>query len=54
MLGRFYDVFHRRMVFAVLLSLPLLTVVSLGIRSNNDLETWMPQTSPARMRYEEF
>ena len=54
MLGRFYDIFHRRMVFAVLLSLPLLTVLSLSIRSNNDLETWMPQTSPARVRYEEF
>ena len=54
MLGRFYDVYHRRLVLAVLLTMPLLTVLSLGVRSNNDLETWMPQTSPARLRYEEF
>ena len=54
MLGRFYDLYSRRLVLAVAVSLPLLVVMSLGIRSNNDLETWMPQTSPARLRYEEF
>lgn len=51
---RIYERFSRRIVAFLLLTLPLSVVVALGIPSNNDLDTWLPQNSPARANYEEF
>lgn len=54
MLGRFYQRYSKTIVGLVLLSLPVLSVLSLDIRPLNDIETWMPESDPARVRYEEF
>lgn len=54
MLSRFYERFGHRMVLVLGLTLPLVIWLSLKTRSNNDLETWMPETAPARLEYERF
>src|SRR5436190_14250730 len=54
MLGRFYQRYSKTIVGLVLLSLPLLSVLSLDIRPLNDVETWMPESDTARVRYEQF
>jgi uncharacterized protein len=51
---RIYERFSRRMVAVLLLTLPLTVAAAVAIPSNNDLDTWLPQNSPARTNYEEF
>ena len=54
MLNRFYQRYSRRLVAGLLLTLPLAIFLSLKTKSNNAVETWMPETTPARQQYEEF
>ena len=54
MISRFYARHSRNLVVLLLLSQPLLIWLALSVRSNNDIETWMPESSPARQRYEEY
>lgn len=54
MLSRFYQQFSWHLVILVGLTFPFVMNGSLSLRSRNDLETWMPETAPARVRYEEF
>ena len=54
MLNRFYLSHSKQIVVLLLLSQPFLVWLMLAIPSNNDIETWMPQTSAARLQYEEY
>lgn len=54
MLGRFYRHFGVRIVILLGISLPIFVLLSLQVKSDNDLERWMPQSSPARQEYEVF
>lgn len=54
MLSAFYTRWSKNIVILLLLSQPLLIWRALSVRSNNDVETWMPETTPARQQYEIF
>lgn len=54
MLNRLYQRYSRHLVALLLLSQPLLIWLALSVRSNNNVEAWMPENTPARQRYEEF
>jgi predicted RND superfamily exporter protein len=54
MLGRSYLKYSWHLVVLVGLTQPFALLGSLGLQSRNDIETWMPETAPARVRYEEF
>lgn len=54
MIHQFYQRFSKHLVaFVLLTQLPLIWL-GLNVKSNNDTETWMPETSPARQTYEQF
>ena len=54
MINRFYQRFSKHLVAMVLLTQLPVGWLALNVTTNNDTETWMPETSPARQRYEEF
>ncbi len=54
MLERFYQRFSRKLAALVFVTLPVLTVIAMSLRPSNDIETWMPESDPARVCYEEF
>ena len=54
MINWFYQRFSKHLVGMVLLTQLPLIWVALNIKTNNDTETWMPETTPARQQYEEF
>ena len=54
MINRFYQRFSKHLVAMVLLTQLPFVWLALNVTTNNDTETWMPETSPARQRYEEF
>ena len=54
MINGFYKRFSKHLVAMVLLTQLPLIWLALNARTNNDTETWMPETTPARQRYEEF
>lgn len=51
---RIYERFSWRIVAFVALTLPASMIAGLGVKSNNDLNTWLPQSSTARLDYEVF
>lgn len=51
---RVYERFSWRIVAFVALTLPLALFASLRVRSDNDLNTWLPRNSEARRDYEAF
>ncbi|MEW4531294.1 MMPL family transporter [Maioricimonas sp. JC845] len=46
--------YHRYLLLAFGLTLPIVLYVTDQMRSNNDLEVWLPQSSQARSQYLEF
>ncbi len=54
MINGFYKRFSKHLVVMVLLTQLPLIWLALNAKTNNDTETWMPETTPARQRYEEF
>jgi predicted RND superfamily exporter protein len=54
MINWFYQRFSRHLVAMVLLTQLPLIWLALNAKTNNDTETWMPETTPARQQYEEF
>ncbi len=54
MLSRFYKRFSVIILWGVALSFPWLVYEANSIRSNNDIETWLPRESLVRATYEQF
>ena len=54
MLARFYERYGKLIARVVLFSTPLLSLLTLGIHPVNNVETWMPESDPARVCYEEY
>ena len=54
MLSSFYQRYSLPLLAAVLLSFPVLFWHAEHIRSNNDIETWLPRGTPVRTAYERF
>lgn len=54
MLHQFYQRYSKHLVALVLLTQLPLVAWSLGVKTNNDTETWMPDTTPARQNFEQF
>ena len=54
MLSRFYRHYSRSLLWLILLSFPVVHWQATSLRSNNDIETWLPVDSPVRAGYEEF
>jgi predicted RND superfamily exporter protein len=54
MLSRFYKNSSRSILWLLALSFPFLHWQAQSIRSNNDIETWLPVESPVRASYEQF
>lgn len=54
MLSSFYQRYSLPLLVAVLLSFPILFWQAESIRSNNDIETWLPEETPVRATYEQF
>ncbi len=54
MLSSFYQRYSLPLLVAVLLSFPVLCWQAESIRTNNDIETWLPRETPVRATYEQF
>lgn len=54
MLSSFYQRYSLPLLLAVLFSYPILFWQAETIRSNNDIETWLPKETPVRATYEQF
>lgn len=54
MLSRFYKHYSRTILWLLALSFPVVHWQASTIRSNNDIETWLPVESPVRAGYERF
>lgn len=54
MVAQFYRRHGARLLIAVALSFPFLHLAANGLRSDNDIETWLPSDSPARAAYDDF
>ncbi len=54
MIHHFYERYSKHLVAFVLLTQLPLVAWSLGVKTNNDTETWMPETTPARQKFEQF
>lgn len=54
MLSRFYKRYSTAILWLVALSFPYLLMQAESVPCNNDVETWLPQDSPVRAKYEQF
>lgn len=54
MISTFYRRYSVAILWLVGLTFPFLWYQSEQIRSNNDIETWLPRNTPVRLVYEEF
>lgn len=54
MISAFYRQYSKRLLWFVVLTLPLLTYHAESIPNNNDIETWLPQESEVRATYDWF
>jgi predicted RND superfamily exporter protein len=54
MLSKFYKHYSVHLLVLVALSFPYLAYKAESIRSNNDIETWLPKQSDVRSTYEQF
>ncbi len=54
MLSNFYRRYSVPLLWAIAFSFPYFTYYAETIKTNNDLETWLPKDTPARMAYEDF
>ena len=54
MISNFYRRYSRLILGMVLLSFGPLWFFAESIKSNNDIETWLPQNTDVRKAYEEF
>lgn len=54
MLERFYQRYSLKLAALVFATLPGLLITAMQLRPSNDIETWMPESDPARVCYEEF
>ena len=54
MISQFYRRYSVAILWLVGLSFPWLFHQSEQMRSNNDIETWLPRETPVRLLYEEF
>lgn len=54
MLSNFYRRYSVPLLWAIALSFPYFAYYAETIKTNNDLETWLPKDTPARIAYENF
>lgn len=54
MLSAFYQRWYRHILWALALTAPLLWYQAQQIRSNNDIEAWLPRGTEVRQQYEQF
>ncbi len=54
MFSTFYKKYSRHLLLLTLALFPILNFYADGIRSNNDIEAWLPENSEIRKTYEEF
>lgn len=54
MLSNLYRRYSVPLLWAIAISFPYFAYYAETIRSNNDLETWLPKDTPARLAYEDF
>ena len=54
MLAQFYQKYSRQILWGLVISFPILMIVSKQIPINNDIETWLPESSDVRMTYNHF
>jgi predicted RND superfamily exporter protein len=54
MVSNFYKRFSKHILWLVALSFPYLAMTAESMRSNNDIETWLPKESAVRTVYERF
>ena len=54
MISQFYRRYSVTILWLVGLTFPWLWYQSEQIRSNNDIETWLPRNTPVRQLYEDF
>ncbi len=54
MISHFYQRYSAYILWGVALTFPLVWYQSESIRSNNDIETWLPRNTDVRQSYEDF
>jgi predicted RND superfamily exporter protein len=54
MISRIYRAYSRPLLWLIALSFPWLYWQSHAVRSNNDIETWLPKNTEVRQNYERF
>jgi len=54
MISSFYQRYSKWILWGVVLTFPIIWYQSELIRSNNDIETWLPQNTDVRQAYEDF
>ena len=54
MISSFYKTYSRWILWGVALTFPFAWYRSESIRSNNDIETWLPNQTEVRQTYEDF
>ena len=54
MFSRFYENHSKTLLWIVVATFPILMVVAESLESDNDIETWLPETAPVRVSYDSF
>ena len=54
MISSFYQHYSKWILWGVVLTFPFVWHQSESIRSNNDIETWLPRDTEVRQNYEDF
>lgn len=54
MISKFYQNYSKLILWSVALSFPWIWYQAESIRSNNDIETWLPRDTDVRQNYEDF
>jgi predicted RND superfamily exporter protein len=54
MISRFYAAYSRTMLWLLLATFPLVYWLAHAEKSNNDIETWLPEKTAVRQNYEKF
>lgn len=54
MIAQFYRKFSKQILWGLVIIFPILMVLSEQIPVNNDIETWLPESSDVRVTYNEF
>src|SRR5262245_76951 len=54
MISKFYQKYSKLILWSVALTFPWVWYQAESIRSNNDIETWLPRNTDVRQNYEDF